>query len=531
MAEVYLAVASHGTCFHKLQALKCMRTDVAADVQTRFLNMFEREARLAALLDHPNIVHANEIGSDQGCPFLAMEYLEGQSLSVIQKRWSSASLPAFPVEMRLYVLCQVLEALGYAHQLTDHDGTPLCVVHRDVSPQNIFITYTGQVKLLDFGIAKTADGPETGGKNLAGKVGYMAPEQLRCEQVDLRSDLFSVGVLLWEMLAERRLYEDATLLGALRRAQPCTAPSVREAAPWVSQTLAAVVTRALAWERPERYPDAYTFLRDLEAHMASLPRVTPRHVGERLGEMFAAERTERRELIRLGMTSSSEPSPLLTVHTVDSESKRHVQATLVSAVQPSARESAGMVDVRASIFTLRVVAVISALLAFAGLLAATGLSISGAGRQAVRLSAARGVETASMTLTPTQTARLRVHTIPQDAVVTLDGRSLGGAVYETLPVDGATHTLTASAAGYLSHIEVITLRSDLDVYMDLAIVHEPVAGQGCPRARAIVASRPAKHADNQRKIGALRAVPRRTSAKRARSPDFQLDPWDPWKAD
>jgi len=194
MAEVFLAVAQGPAGFNKLTVIKQIRPQLADDPE--FLSMFLDEARLAARLNHPQIVQTNEVGHEANRYFIAMEYLEGQPLNRVVNR---VGRERFPLAMHIGLLADTLAGLHYAHDLTDYDGTPLEVVHRDVTPHNIFITYEGQVKVVDFGIAKAMNSSsETKTGVLKGKVAYMAPEQARGEKVDRRADVFSVGVMLWE---------------------------------------------------------------------------------------------------------------------------------------------------------------------------------------------------------------------------------------------------------------------------------------------------------------------------------------------
>ncbi len=191
MAEVFLAVSGSPSGFGKLLVLKVLRPDLPEAERAQFLRMFEDEGRLAMRLSHPNIVQSYEVGSEDGQSFIAMEYLEGQPLSSLQERgWKS--VPGISLEMQLYVLCQVLEGLEYAHGLTSYDGRQLNIVHRDVSPQNVFVTYAGYTKLVDFGIAKTLESnSKTAAGVVKGKVPYMSPEQVRGGSIDHRADLLS----------------------------------------------------------------------------------------------------------------------------------------------------------------------------------------------------------------------------------------------------------------------------------------------------------------------------------------------------
>src|SRR5689334_3257328 len=174
MAEVYLAVVRGPAGFNKLVVVKQIRPQLAEDPE--FLAMFLDEARLAARLSHPNVVQTNEVGQEGERHFLAMEYLDGQPLSRINQRLGPKG--GLPLVMHLRVIADLLGGLHYAHELSDYDGTPLGVVHRDVTPHNIFITYDGVVKVVDFGIAKARDALTlTKVGIIKGKIAYMAPEQ------------------------------------------------------------------------------------------------------------------------------------------------------------------------------------------------------------------------------------------------------------------------------------------------------------------------------------------------------------------
>src|SRR5262249_53478889 len=156
MAEVFLAVRSGMEGFHKLVVIKRLRTDLLAQPQgAKFRALLLDEARLAARLSHPNIVQTFEVGEQHGQPFLAMEYLDGQPLSHVLSQ-ARRTGRALPMEIALQIVIDALAGLGYAHDLADFDGTPLRIVHRDVSPQNVFWTYDGMIKLVDFGVAKFA---------------------------------------------------------------------------------------------------------------------------------------------------------------------------------------------------------------------------------------------------------------------------------------------------------------------------------------------------------------------------------------
>jgi eukaryotic-like serine/threonine-protein kinase len=288
VATVYLAVTRGSPAFQKLFAVKVLNADVTLDDDE--MAMFENEARLAARLNHPNIVQSLEFGQQDGRYYLAMEYLQGQPLSRIAQR-SSSSEP-FPLDFHLSILRDVLTGLHHAHELKDYDGTALTIVHRDVSPHNVFVTYDGVVKLLDFGIAKAAGfRSDTVSGALKGKVAYMSPDQFGDAAPDRRVDVFAVGVMLWEALAHQRLWKGLADVEIIRALMLGKIPSVQSAAPELSPELAAVCMKALAADPNERYSTAAEFRADLDRWLqAAAIHITQDRLGEHLVGRFAKER-------------------------------------------------------------------------------------------------------------------------------------------------------------------------------------------------------------------------------------------------
>jgi serine/threonine-protein kinase len=293
MGDVYLAVSQGPGGFHKLVVIKELRGSLASDHE--FLTMFMAEARLSARLHHPNIVQTNEVGQDGNRYFMAMEYLEGQTLHRAIQRIPRAE---FPLALQLRLLVDILGGLHYAHELVDYDGTSLHIVHRDMSPHNVLITYDGQAKVVDFGIAKTRDSAQqTATGVLKGKVPYMAPEQLDRNQ-DRRADIFAVGVMLWEAVVGQRLWAGKTDLGIVQALAEQKIPSIKKAMPDVPPELERIVSRALAPNVDDRYPTAQELATDLEAYLDSIgARVSTKEIGKLLVRTFAEEREQIRAVI------------------------------------------------------------------------------------------------------------------------------------------------------------------------------------------------------------------------------------------
>jgi len=204
MAEIYLARVSGLPGFEKIVVVKRILPQLATNQE--FVQMFLDEARVAATLHHPNIVQMYDIGAVDGNYFISMEYLHGEDLRSIARAMRQKGQDRVPLEHALGIGVGIAAGLHYAHEKVGFDGKPLHIVHRDITPQNIFVTYDGGVKLVDFGIAKASNrASETRYGSLKGKIPYMSPEQCRSEPLDRRSDIFSLGILLYEQTTSVRL--------------------------------------------------------------------------------------------------------------------------------------------------------------------------------------------------------------------------------------------------------------------------------------------------------------------------------------
>ncbi|HEY8089303.1 MAG TPA: serine/threonine-protein kinase, partial [Polyangiaceae bacterium] len=202
MAEVFLA---RHTPSGTLVALKRILPEVAEDEE--FIKMFEDEARIASRLEHPYIARCLDFGNVDGEWYIAFEYVAGKDLRALFDRRTRQGGEAPPLWFTCQVFGQVAEGLAYAHARKDDGGTPVSIVHRDVSPQNIIVSFDGDVKLIDFGIAKAAGKlSRTQVGSIKGKFGYMSPEQVRGLEVDLRADIFCLGICLWELVTMQRLF-------------------------------------------------------------------------------------------------------------------------------------------------------------------------------------------------------------------------------------------------------------------------------------------------------------------------------------
>lgn len=295
-ARVWLAVARGPSGFNKLVVLKTIRQELLNDGSV--VKMFLDEARLAARLNHPNIVQTNEVFEQANHPVIVMEYLDGLPFSAVMERQRQGD--ALVLAMLLRVVSEALAGLDAAHKLSDYDGRQLEVVHRDVSPHNLFITFAGQVKVLDFGIAQltsTHDVTETG--EIKGKLRYMAPEQISGERVDRRADIYSMGVILWEIAMARRMWPtsmpSATIL---KRVLGHDLPATINSDAAIDSELRRIIEKSLAAVPAHRYSSALELQNELDDYITTLGgTIRNRDVGRALSKMFDDVRKERARTI------------------------------------------------------------------------------------------------------------------------------------------------------------------------------------------------------------------------------------------
>lgn len=262
MAELFLAHTRSMHGFEKLVVLKRILPQYAENPE--FVRMFLDEARLAATLDHPNIAHVYDIGEYEGSRFFAMEYVHGQSLLKVMRAITEQRRP-LPLEHALNVIIGCSAGLHHAHDKIGLDGTPLGIVHRDVSPPNVIITYDGGVKVVDFGIAKAATAKaSTAVGTLKGKIPYMSPEQCRGESLDRRSDVFSLGILLYELTVGRRLFHAENEVAIIRKITAGGFPPPTSIHPRYPPELEAIVLRTLQLLPDSRYPSCRELQLELE---------------------------------------------------------------------------------------------------------------------------------------------------------------------------------------------------------------------------------------------------------------------------
>jgi eukaryotic-like serine/threonine-protein kinase len=284
MSELYLARQAGPSGFHKILVLKIILPHLAED--DKFVQMFQNEAKLAALLNHPNVVQVYDFGSDLGIQYLAMEYIDGLSLRRVRERLAENG-QRLPIPVACRLTSDVCGALAYAHSLVDSDGQSLQIIHRDVSLENILLTYAGQVKLVDFGLAKarTLISSTTQG-TLKGKYRYMAPEMLLGEPVDHRLDIFAVGVVLYSLLVGKMPYDAGTHTELFDQILAGPPPLPRSVMPDLPIELEQVVLRALERQRERRYQSAGELQTELEVFMQHTSTASPYHLGQFMERLY-----------------------------------------------------------------------------------------------------------------------------------------------------------------------------------------------------------------------------------------------------
>lgn len=262
MAEVYLAKSIGANGINKFLAIKRILPQYSDNPE--FIEMFKEEAKIAVNLNHGNVVSIFDFGVEKSAFYLVMEFVEGQNLRQLLNHMKKENRD-FTLDQVVYIIKEVAAGLDHAHRCLDGaTGRPLNITHRDMSPQNVMMSFEGEVKVVDFGIAKAENQVEhTRAGTIKGKFGYMSPEQADGQPVDLRTDIFSLGIVLWELLAKDRLFVAQSEAATLRRVRECQVPSLRKINPNIPPELERICNKALAKDRSLRYQTSAAFHKDL----------------------------------------------------------------------------------------------------------------------------------------------------------------------------------------------------------------------------------------------------------------------------
>jgi serine/threonine-protein kinase len=527
MADVFLAVSEGAAGVQKLGVVKRLRENLVDEPE--FVAMLLDEARLAARLNHPNVVQTNEVGQVGKQYFIAMEYLDGQALNRIHYR--AAKREALSLSHHVRILADVLAGLHHAHELTEFDGTPLGVVHRDVSPQNVFVTYEGQVKVVDFGIAKAVGSShETTAGIVKGKVTYMAPEQALGFPVDRRADVFSVGVMLWEAASKKRMWSGVQDLVIVSRLMSGDIPrSPRAVNPEVPERIDAICQKALAKNPDERHATAAELQAELETWLKDEgEHVGARSLGAIVSELFADRRAEMKPLIEkqlAALRSSATPSLAGRVELV-SLAEIDPPSTSTSSLAPDTLASDAPVSKRPRVASDERAAEETGPARRRSRLGLGALAIAAAacvvGYAALR-RAPPGRSTAS--IAPVSMPHAAVAKADERVTITLratpaearfridDGAAIDNPSMATFPKDAAPHRVRIEAPGHASETRTITF--DHDAVVDVTLTADAPASSAKPTyvAPRVAAPPTEKH-----------TPPTPPTAK----PKRQIDTSDPW---
>jgi serine/threonine-protein kinase len=444
--------------FSKLVVLKNIKEDFLTDRET--VKMFVNEARLSARMNHPNIVQVYEVFRQNKLPVIVMEYLDGQSLAKIHAR--AFRDPEYTIDMAVVILSKVLAGLHYAHTLTDYDGTPLQIVHRDVSPHNVMLTYDGQVKLVDFGIAKLSSSTQdTKTGVIKGKIGYMAPEQLDGNSLDHRGDVFAVGVMLWEAIARRRLWGARSDAEIVRCLIVDDIPSLKAVVADVDPELERICMKSLATQPEYRYSSAAEFQSDLETFLAKRGvSVGQQAIAELVCKTCADLRASSQALLKAELAKFAAAAPGWDDALQAFDNMRTpIPEASVAAQKPNRS----------------VLYIASALIALAtGMGVFAWLTMSAEPPPAAVVTP-EPVAPIPVAIEPSpRKVQLTVSVTPGDAALYLDGRRLSSApISESLVADTTEHELRAEAEGFETLTERVRLDADLNLKLMMKALPAP----------------------------------------------------------
>jgi serine/threonine-protein kinase len=511
MGEIFLARMEGAAGFEKLCVIKRILPHLADD--SRFRAMLVAEARIASSMSHANVCHVYALEETNRQLYMVMEYLEGATLLQLL-RAASRRRQQLATGFVAGVVQQVCEGLHYAHELRDRNGTSLGVVHRDVSPSNLFLTESGVVKLVDFGIAKVKSAAETEAREVKGKYAYMAPEQLRSQTIDRRADVFSLAVVVFEMLTCRRLFQRKTDFLTFRALMEQPVTELQEYRPDASDAVAAVLRRGLDRDPDHRYPTVRQFGAEL-VDALDVPRPwSQAEISELVRTEFARElgvhNTEVARVLGHSERASLQTIPLVAHPTSDSDASDYFSVDSYGSGRPAnssdismlARRSNPRLDHAASVELSRVLeaseperqgtargrsnlGVMAAILGMAAVVLGVGLALVERGRTRPGAGAAVPTTASAPQSPPSEPYGVAIHGhdreldqcardhgggLPPDAraviMVGVDGRAKQIALQ---PDDADRSQLAACIRGVLRMVAFPTAPEDKEVAIGLVV--------------------------------------------------------------
>ena len=485
MAEIYLARVSGLPGFEKIVVVKRILPQLATNQE--FVQMFLDEARVAATLHHPNIVQMYDIGAVDGNYFISMEYLHGEDLRSIARAMRQKGQDRVPLEHALGIGVGIAAGLHYAHEKVGFDGKPLHIVHRDITPQNIFVTYDGGVKLVDFGIAKASNrASETRYGSLKGKIPYMSPEQCRSEPLDRRSDIFSLGILLYELTTSVRLYRGASEFDVLKQIVEGEIKKPTEVRHGYPVVLEEIVMKALSKRREERYQTARELQAELEAYIRQERLVvSPIAMTNWMESLFGQKIEAWRDAQREGRDLALHAAELKSAEEDDGFSTSDQQVVRMPTPIPIAAPRRS----RSNALWAAVVLVVAAV--------GAGWWILGSHKSAPTASTASAAP-APAPLPPA--GIVKVTSTPPGAIVFLDGKRWEQRTPATIDsvAAGTEHTVIVQLAGFKDKEQKVSVPAGdiqkLDVTLEKLADAEPAPTQPSP-----VAAVPAAHITKPKK--------------------------------
>lgn len=498
MATLYLARIQGPSNFEKLLAIKKIHAHLAAE--DAFVRMFMDEARLAAKIHHPNVATTFDMGRIENSYFIAMEYVHGQNLTDVLKA-TVRDHPRFPWPIAARIVSDTAAGLHSAHELKNVDGKLLGVVHRDVSPQNILISYDGIVKVVDFGVAFAAEKLEqTSAGTIKGKASYMSPEQACGLPIDRRTDVFALGIILWESVCFQRLFRQETEGATLLKVRNADVAAPRSINPEVPADLEKVILKALAKEPDDRYRTAEELSEAIEQVLVAHGQVVAsKHVAKMLDGLFHDRKELKDQQIKEALANAT-VMPLKGVGMRGSDTMsmaRISEASLSAAAQLPPPKS------RLWLWALATVGVALAAAALAIVLVRPFGGDRGADRgdaprsahaQAARQDAGapmepeRRVEQPPMVELPSR-VKIKITVTPAlpGVEVTFRGQTHKGPVFEmVVPRSDKAESIGISAPDHNAQTVVIVPSADTEIPVKLAEIPRPVA----PMYRPVPGMRP-----------------------------------------